>query len=67
MVVVNGVTEEVNAVQDDDTKVLFTWKFSDSYIYVVVGAVNAVTVVLLVVVPETKQNEIFVSLHGHMT
>lgn len=31
-VVVNGVTEEVKAVQAEDTRVLFTWKFSDSYI-----------------------------------
>ena len=47
VVVVNVVPVDVNAVVDDDTKVLFTWKFSVSYMNGFVGAVNAVMLELV--------------------
>lgn len=43
----NDVTVGVNAVVDDDTRVLLTWKLSASYMKVLVGAEKAVTLVLL--------------------
>ena len=46
-VVVNVVPVDVNAVVDEETSVLFTWKFSVSYMNGLVGAVNAVMLELV--------------------